>query len=106
MSKSDALTAKRRAGEEQNTRHADDQVDADFEVEFELDGEPEKSETEEELERLVFGDSAGFRRSLKDSALEQANWEESADEETVLEGLDDADVGLALSDSKVIVLSC
>jgi len=59
-------------------------------VEFVLDGEVEKDETEQELERLVFGDSAGFRAGL---AQVEEDVEAGADEETGLAGLDDADVG-------------
>lgn len=62
-------------------------------VEFNVDSEPEKDETEEELEHLVFGDSAGFREWLKSFPQQEAT--EGTDEQvgTGLEGLDDADVG-------------
>jgi U3 small nucleolar RNA-associated protein 18 len=55
----------------------------------------EKDETEEELERLIFGDSTTFRKQLQseDTAV-LAHAQEK--EETGLEGLDDADVGAKL----------
>ena len=67
------------------------------EVEFEPESEPEKDETEEELEQLVFGDSAGFRERLKSFGQVAAEDSEDAQQTTGLEGLDDADVGQALS---------
>ncbi|KAF2211230.1 hypothetical protein CERZMDRAFT_98544 [Cercospora zeae-maydis SCOH1-5] len=56
-----------------------------------VDGEPEKDETEEELERLVFGDSTAFRTGLRDFDPE-AEDEDGVDYDatTGLEGLDDA----------------
>lgn len=69
-------------------------------VEFQLDGEPERDETERELERLVFGDSAGFREGLDDAAHDDEPLEQEDDEEedgegqpSGMEGLDDAAVG-------------
>ena len=92
MSISNVLSAEQRAGEEEEVemRDLDNEVE-ELESEGEYESEPEKSGTEEELEKLVFGDSAGFRHSLKSSALNAV--EEDADEQTGLEGLDDADVG-------------
>lgn len=76
-----------------------DEDDDESNVEFKLDGEAEKDETEQELERLVFGDSAAFRDGLKDFALDEQASEEEDEEETApqtgLAGLDDADVGRA-----------
>ena len=70
--------------------------DEDMDIESgEDDEELEKDETEVELERLIFGDSAGFKDGLKDVALVDGE----DDEDTRaggLEGLDDADVGQAL----------
>jgi hypothetical protein len=74
-------------------------VDDDYEesdVEFNMESEPVKDETEEELEQLVFGDRAGFRERLK-SFPQQNTLEGAAEQEgTGLEGLDDAEVGQAL----------
>ena len=99
MSKADIATTGQKASKHQNASE-NDRVDDDSDVEFELDDEPEKSETEEELEKLVFGDSAGFRETLKSSALAEEDLIESEDEITGLEGLNDADVGQAPSKSK------
>ena len=56
----------------------------------------EKDSTEEELEKLVFGDSAGFRASLKRSqqvAISSSQPEEADEKgETGLEETQDADV--------------
>jgi U3 small nucleolar RNA-associated protein 18 len=70
------------------------QDDEDSDVEIVLDGEMDKDETEMDLERLVFGDSAGFRKGLGEIAVTQ-DAEQGQDEAgaTGLEGLDDADVG-------------
>ena len=66
----------------------------DEEVEFESDDEQEKDEAEEELEHLVFGDSAGFRRGLKTlSVEEQLRDATDAQNVTGLESLNDAEVG-------------
>ena len=67
----------------------------DSEVEFEVGSEPEKDDTEEELEQLVFGDSAGFRERLKDFQQQDGKEHEEEQDTTGLEGLDDADVGQA-----------
>ncbi|KJX92726.1 small nucleolar ribonucleoprotein complex subunit [Zymoseptoria brevis] len=64
-----------------------DESEEESEVEIKVDGEIEKDETEEELERLVFGDSAGFKAGLKDFDEEGEAGEEDG---TGLEGLDDA----------------
>lgn len=81
-------------------------MDDDSEVEFELVNEPEKDETEEELERLVFGDSAGFHKAIKSSALTEEELNEREDEITGLEGLDDADVGQARTELESVVTLC
>ena len=75
-----------------------DEAADDSDVEFQLDGEPERDETERELERLVFGDSAGFREGLDNATLddEVSEPEDEEDEEgqpSGVEGLDDAAVG-------------
>lgn len=67
------------------------------ETEYERDSE------EEELERLVFGDAAGFRQGIKEfkTSEELAKGKElvladtNMDAGTGLEGIDDADVGFA-----------
>lgn len=66
--------------------------DASDDVDIIMHEEIEKDETEEELERLVFGDSAGFRAGLEDFGQEvEANeQDEEAEGITGLEGLDDA----------------
>lgn len=56
----------------------------------------EKDETEEELEQLVFGDSAGFREGLKNFRQAATTEDEDDQDVTGLEGLDDGDVGQAL----------
>ncbi|KAF7185774.1 putative U3 small nucleolar RNA-associated protein 18 [Pseudocercospora fuligena] len=66
----------------------DEEMEDESDVEIVVDGEMEKDETEEELERLVFGDSAGFREGLKDFDAEEV--EEQEEDGTGLEGLDDA----------------
>ncbi|KAK0283686.1 U3 snoRNP protein [Friedmanniomyces endolithicus] len=60
-------------------------------VEDARDGGWGKDVTELELDRLVFGDSAGFRAGLGDVALHEGV-EEGADDDTGLGGLDDADL--------------
>ncbi|KAI7356884.1 WD40 repeat-like protein [Hortaea werneckii] len=74
-----------------------DEAADESDVEFQLDGEPERDETERELERLVFGDSAGFREGLDDAAHDDEPSEQEDDEEedgegqpSGMEGLDDA----------------
>lgn len=62
----------------------------------EAGNQDEKDSTEEELERLVFGDSAGFRASLKKSKqLDKAGTqpEEGEEDGTGLEEAQDEDVG-------------
>ena len=72
----------------------DDGQDEKSDVEIEVgDGELEKDETEEELERLVFGDSSGWREGLRDSAPGEGEEQEQDDGTTGLEGLDNAQVG-------------
>lgn len=73
--------------------------DEDEEMDDEIDGEDEESDKDDgeiELERLVFGDSAGFREGLKASALARRDEVEDDEQTTGLDGLDDADVGQAL----------
>lgn len=72
----------------------DDESDVESDVEIEVgDGELEKDEAEEELERLVFGDSSGWREGLRDSAPGEGEEQEQDDGTTGLEGLDNAQVG-------------
>lgn len=65
----------------------------DSDVNVQLDVESDMSEAEEELERLVFGDAAGFRKNLKELARGNVDEDVLAEGTTGLEGLDDADVG-------------
>lgn len=99
MSRADVVALERQP-EEPDDSSEHDEVEEGSDVEFELDAEPEKSEGEEELERLVFGDTAGFKENLKSSALAKAESEDSDDGITGLEGLDDADVGQAFKTSR------
>ncbi|KAK3671755.1 U3 snoRNP protein [Recurvomyces mirabilis] len=85
------LKVKERKQAKQQLRQQDESDDSD--VEFVLDGEPERDESEQELERVVFGDSAGFRQGLKDVVLVDVDEdEESKIPTTGLEELDDADL--------------
>lgn len=64
-------------------------------LEVKVGNQDEKDSTEEELERLVFGDSAGFRASLKKSkqiAKAEVQAEEEQEEDTGLGEAQDADV--------------
>ena len=71
-----------------------EEEEAESEVDIIVDGELEKDETEEELERLVFGDSLGFREGLRDVHMEDAeDGDEDEDATGGMEGLDDAQVG-------------
>lgn len=71
-----------------------EEEDVESDVDIIVDGELEKDETEEELERLVFGDSIGFREGLKDVHMENAEDGDEDEDATVgIEGLDDAQVG-------------
>ena len=100
-----------RTQEERNEGDIEDveeDANSESDVEFNLDGDLEKDDTEEELEQLVFGDSVGFRERLKSFRDEDEAEDQDA---TGLEGLDDADVGQALRDdfpetSGLIVCSC
>jgi U3 small nucleolar RNA-associated protein 18 len=69
----------------------------DSEMQSDAEGEMEKDETEEELEHLVFGDSAGFRERLKSFPQDDAAGVEDEQDMTGLEGLDDAEVGQAVN---------
>ena len=93
MSRLNIQTTDREENESEMTTQSDNE-DGSV-VEFEVDGEAEKSETEEELERLVFGDASAFRQGLKDFAGQVGEEEEAVHGSTGLEGLDDADVGEA-----------
>jgi hypothetical protein len=71
-----------------------DESEEESAVDFVMGGEPEKDEEELELERVLFGDSAGFRQGLGQIAAiddEPAGEDEGT---TGLQGLEDADVGL------------
>jgi U3 small nucleolar RNA-associated protein 18 len=96
MAKSKQAKASKKQEEtvQQPTPPVQEESDAGSDVEFVTDGDREKDEAEEELERLVFGDSEGFREGLKDFKLndEDAEEGEDGDAQGGLEGLDDADV--------------
>lgn len=64
------------------------------------DDEEEKGDVETELERLVFGDSVGFREGLRNFAGNEGTaqnalvTQEEEDDEGGLEGIADSDVGM------------
>ena len=95
MSRLTATAAKPR--EEESHLPVDAEDEDSSEIDIDVDGDLEKDEAEAELEQLVFGDSAGFRERLKDFSQEVARDEEDGQDITGFEGLDDADVGQALS---------
>lgn len=73
------------------------------------DEEPEKGATEEELERLIFGDKAGFREEVG-GFRQRAQLEDAADfdieieeeEDNNLATVNSADVGFAIIDAMYI----
>jgi hypothetical protein len=93
-SKQAKATKKHEETVQQPTPPVQEESDAGSDVEFVTNGDLEKDEAEEELERLVFGDSEGFREGLKDFKLNDEDDEEGEDGDAQggLEGLDDADV--------------
>lgn len=93
-SKEAKATKKHEETVQQPTPPVQEESDAGSDVEFVTEGDLEKDEAEEELERLVFGDSEGFREGLKDFKLNDEDAEEGEDSDAQggLEGLDDADV--------------
>lgn len=94
-SKQTKVSKKQEKAAQQPTPPAHDGSDEGSDVEIVTEGALEKDEAEEELERLVFGDSAGFREGLKDFNLDDGEAEEGEDEsasEDGLAGMDDADV--------------
>ena len=96
MGKSKAAKKRQQETVQQPTPPTQDDAADDSDVDIIMDNEPEKDEAEEELERLVFGDEAGFREGLRDLGSEDEDQDEDAGEGAVrtgLEGLDDADVG-------------
>lgn len=99
MAKSKQANAAKQQEEtfQQPTPPAQELSDEGSDVEFVTEGELEKDDAEEELERLVFGDGEGFRDGLRDFKLEDDEADEYGDEsgsEGGLEGMDDADVCL------------
>ncbi|KAK5119433.1 hypothetical protein LTR85_007533 [Meristemomyces frigidus] len=85
------IAVKEREMVQQPTPPTQGESEEESDVDIVLDGELEKDDVEEELERLVFGDGAGFREGLRDVALgdvESADEDEEAD--TGFGGLDDA----------------
>lgn len=103
----DVLERPHRAAEEETEliRPKDDEDEDMDSVGEDGDEESEMDETEMELERLVFGDSAGFREGLKHSALAVREDESDADEQEV-DGSDDADVGQALNPRRYFCSVC
>lgn len=105
MSRADTITmaapaqaALRRNGDPARLPAVDQDTSDDdqaSDVEINVDGVPEKDETEEELERLVFGDGAGFRAALARTSVDEDAEAQDQDDDgmTGLEGLDDAQVG-------------
>ena len=95
MSRLDARSAQSKEDEaESDVEVFEEDEYNDLEVESDPESEVEKDEIEEELEHLVFGDSAGFRERLQSFPHEGAAQDEQ--DITGLEGLDDAEVGQAL----------
>jgi len=97
MAKSKQAKAARKQEEtvQQPTPPAQEGSEEGSDVEFVTEAEIEKDEAEEELERLVFGDSEGFREGLRDFKLGDDEAEQDGDESDAqggLEGMDDADV--------------
>jgi U3 small nucleolar RNA-associated protein 18 len=97
MAKSKQAKAAKKQEEtvQQPTPPAQEGSDEGSDVEFVTEAELEKDEDEEELERLVFGDSEGFREGLRDFKLDDGEDEEdgeASDAQDGLEGMDDADV--------------
>lgn len=96
MAKSKQAKAARKQEEsvQQPTPPAQEGSEDGSDVEFVTEAELEKDEAEEELERLVFGDSEGFREGLRDFKLDDEAEEDGDDSDgSGLEGMDDADVG-------------
>jgi U3 small nucleolar RNA-associated protein 18 len=101
MAKSKQAKAARKQEEtvQQPTPPAQEGSEDGSDVEFVTEAELEKDEAEEELERLVFGDSEGFREGLRDFKLDDDDVGEDGDESDAqdgLEGMDDADVCYSL----------
>lgn len=100
MAKSKQAKAARKQEEsvQQPTPPAHEGSEEGSDVEFVTEAELEKDEAEEELERLVFGDSEGFREGLRDFKLDDDEAEEHGDDSDAsgLEGMDDADVSYSL----------
>lgn len=100
MAKSKQAKAARKQEEtvQQPTPPAQEGSEEGSDVEFVTEAELEKDEAEEELERLVFGDSEGFREGLRDFKLDDDEAEEDGNDSDAsgLEGMDDADVSFPL----------
>jgi len=101
MARSKQAKAARKQEEtvQQPTPPAQEGSEDGSDVEFVTEAELEKDEAEEELERLVFGDSEGFREGLRDFKLDDDKAEEIGDDSDAqdgLEGMDDADVCCSL----------
>ncbi|KAF2800606.1 WD40 repeat-like protein [Melanomma pulvis-pyrius CBS 109.77] len=83
------------AGDEESEDEEDEDEDITMDTEDDI---PEKDESEEELERLVFGDSAGFKEGIKAFSLNPLaaalgeSSEDEKDEEEDLENIADQDL--------------
>lgn len=97
-SKQAKATRKQEESVQQPTPPAHEESEEGSDVEFVTEAELEKDEAEEELERLVFGDSEGFREGLRDFKLDDDEAEKDGDDSDAsgLEGMDDADVSCSL----------
>lgn len=108
-SKQAKVAKKQEESVQQPTPPAQEASDDGSDVEFVTETELEKDDAEEELERLVFGDSEGFRDGLRDFKLDDEDAEEGEEEggdaENGLEGMDDADVGGTLESKSMEAVS-
>lgn len=82
-----------RQTQEESSDEASDLDQENYSIQSDVDMD-EKSEGEEELERAVFGDSAGFREGLRNYGIA----EEESDSEAAQSGDDEALEGMADSD--------
>ena len=103
-SKSDTALAKNKGNPpqaaQQPTPPTQDELDEDVEMDqSDAESEPEKDAKELELERLIFGDTIGFKEGLRDFAQTDAAPSDDDDDGDALEGLDDS--ALFFTDSGV-----
>ena len=97
MSRMDTEMAELQEEAQEPFSAADPEEEDISDVDINVGSEPERDEEEEELEQLVFGDSSGFRDHLKNFQQEAVDNAGDDQDITGLEGLDDGDVGQALS---------